>query len=112
MRFERMGCFAYSQGRNPGGKMPDQIPWEIKEHRQELMMEQQMALMDEMSREMVGKTITVLNEGWDRYAECCFGRSAADAPEIDAKVFYTAEGKSPIRACLYRWKLLTRWIAI
>ena len=52
-------------------------------------------LMDEMSREMVGKTITVLNEGWDRYAECCFGRSAADAPEIDTKVFFTVEGKKP-----------------
>ena len=96
MRFERMGCFAYSQEEGtPAARLPDQISREIKEHRQELMMEQQMALMDEMSREMVGKTITVLNEGWDRYAECCFGRSAADAPEIDTKVFFTVEGKKP-----------------
>lgn len=74
-------------------------------------MEQQMALMDEMSREMVGKTITVLNEGWDRYAECCFGRSAADAPEIDTKVFFTVEGKSLIRVCSCKWKLPIQWTA-
>ena len=61
MRFERMGCFAYSQEEGtPAARLPDQISREIKEHRQELMMEQQMALMDEMSRKMVGETITVL----------------------------------------------------
>ncbi|MBO5797245.1 MAG: 30S ribosomal protein S12 methylthiotransferase RimO, partial [Clostridia bacterium] len=32
----------------------------------------------------------VLVESYDRYAECWFGRSAADAPDIDGKVFFTA----------------------
>ena len=32
----------------------------------------------------------MLVEGFDRYAECWFGRSAADAPDIDGKVFFTS----------------------
>ena len=28
-------------------------------------------------------------ESYDRYAECWFGRSTADAPDIDGKVFFT-----------------------
>ena len=43
----------------------------------------------------VGKTIPVLCEGFDRYAECFFGRSYADAPEVDGKVFFVAEGDKP-----------------
>lgn len=35
----------------------------------------------------------MLTEGFDRYAECCFGRSAMDAPDIDGKVFFSAETK-------------------
>ncbi|MFR8872447.1 MAG: radical SAM protein [Oscillospiraceae bacterium] len=94
MRFERMGCyclFRRKELRRQGCRI--QSPGN-EEHRRELIWSSD-GLMDEMSREMVGKTITVLNEGWDRYAECCFGRSAADAPEIDTKVFFTVEGKKP-----------------
>ena len=36
----------------------------------------------------IGKTLDVLVESFDRYAECWFGRSRADAPEIDCKVFF------------------------
>ena len=32
-------------------------------------------------------------EGFDRYAECWFGRSYRDAPDIDGKVFFTTEVK-------------------
>jgi len=39
----------------------------------------------------VGKTLEVLVEGYDRYAECQFGRTYADSPEIDGMVFFQAE---------------------
>ena len=32
-------------------------------------------------------------ERFDRFAECYFGRTAADAPDIDGKVFFTSEEK-------------------
>ena len=30
-------------------------------------------------------------EGFDRFGECWFGRTANDAPDIDGKVFFTSE---------------------
>ena len=45
------------------------------------------------NRSMIGKTISVLCEDYDPVAEVHYGRSAADAPEIDGKVYF----KSPRR---------------
>lgn len=45
IRFERMGCFAYSQEEGtPAARLPDQLDDEVKNRRQELMMEQQMRI--------------------------------------------------------------------
>lgn len=96
MRFERMGCFAYSPEEDtPAASFPDQIDDEVKKHRRDIIMEQQSEIMAENCEKMIGKTIKVLFEGFDRYAECYFGRSAADAPEVDGKVFFTVTGQKP-----------------
>ena len=97
IRFERMGCFAYSQEEGtPAARLPGQLDGEVKNRRQELMMEQQMRIMEEHNQKKIGKTITVLTEGFDRYAECWFGRSSADTPEVDGKVFFTPKTRKPI----------------
>lgn len=96
MKFERLGCFAYSQEEGtPAAALPDQLPQEVKEHREEVIMEDQMVIMLEKGEEMVGKTVEVLTEGFDRYAECYFGRTQADAPDVDGKVFFVAQRKKP-----------------
>ena len=96
IRFERLGCFAYSREEGTAAaEMPDQVDEDVKQHRMELIMEDQMSLMQEWGEGMVGKTLTVLVEGFDRYAECWFGRSRADAPDIDGKIFFTVGGKKP-----------------
>ena len=56
-------------------------------------MDSQMNIMDRLGEKQVGRDVEVLTEGFDRYAECWFGRSAMDAPDIDGKVFFTAEKK-------------------
>ena len=96
VQFERMGCFAYSQEEDtPAASLPDQVEEEVKEHRAEILMDRQMAIMEAQGLELVGQTLEVLVEGFDRYAECWFGRSYRDAPDIDGKVFFTTEGKRP-----------------
>ncbi len=96
MKFERMGCFAYSPEEDtPAAKMKDQIDEETKKHRMEIIMEQQQQIMYENSLKQIGKKISVICEGFDKYAECFFGRSKSDAPEVDGKVFFSAEGKKP-----------------
>lgn len=89
MRFDRLGCFPYSQEEGTkAAEMPDQIDEETKQRRADVIMEQQQIIMAQNNEKMIGKTIEVVTEGFDRYGECYFGRSAADAPDIDGKIFF------------------------
>ena len=91
-RFERLGCFAYSQEEDtPAAILPDQVDEDVKNHRAELITEQEALIIDSFCDSVVGKEIDVLVDGFDRYADCWTGRSAYDAPEVDPVVFFTAE---------------------
>ncbi len=95
-KFERLGCFAYScEEGTPAAKIKPQIPKEVAEERADIIMRSQMRISDEFNESRVGKTLGVFVEGFDKYGECYFGRSAYDAPEIDGKVFFSS--KSPLR---------------
>ena len=87
----------YSQEEDtPAALLPDQIDEDVKERRAEILMDDQMAIMEAQGEELLGQTLEVLVEGFDRYAECWFGRSWRDAPDIDGKVFFTVpEGRRP-----------------
>ena len=92
VRFDRLGCFAYS--REEGTKsydFPDQIEPEVAAHRADLIMEQQMLISSENNEKQLGTTCEAVVEGFDRFGECWFGRTANDAPDIDGKVFFTSE---------------------
>lgn len=89
MRFDRLGCFPYSQEEGTkAAEMPEQLDEETKQRRADVIMEQQQIIMAQNNEQMIGKTIEVVTEGFDRYGECYFGRSAADAPDIDGKIFF------------------------
>lgn len=90
MKFERMGCFAYSEEENtPAAEFPDQIDEEVREHRKEILEEQQDARVAELFNSQIGETVEVVVEGYDRYIGFYFGRSAAYAPEIDGMIYFT-----------------------
>ncbi len=90
-KFQRLGCFAFSpEEGTPAYDLPDQIPDEVKCRRRDIVMEEQSRISDAYNEQMVGKTVTVLVESFDKYAECWFGRTEGDAPDIDGKVFFTA----------------------
>ena len=97
MRFDRLGCFPYSQEEGtPAATLPDQVDEEEKERRAEILMEMQMDINEEKSAAYIGRTLSVLVEGFDRYAECWFGRPYMDAPDVDGKIFFTTQGKRPV----------------
>lgn len=90
MRFERMGCFAYSEEEGTmAAQMPDQVDEEVREHRKEILEEQQDTRVAELYEAMIGDETEVVVEGFDRYAELWFGRSAMFAPEIDGMIYFT-----------------------
>ena len=96
IRFERLGCFAYSQEEDtPAADFPNQLDDEIKQNRADIIMEQQQTVLAEYCESLIGREIEVLCEGFDRIAECFFGRSYADAPEVDGCVFFTCGDRKP-----------------
>lgn len=97
MKIDRLGCFSYSaEEGTPAAEFPDQIELKVRERRAEIIMDEQMRVSDDKNEAMVGKTVEVVVEGFDRYAECFFGRSYADAPEIDGKIFFTSDKKQTV----------------
>lgn len=97
MDFERLGCFAYSPEENTkAGEMENQLSEDVKSHRAEIITDAQITSMIMKDEEKIGKTVTVVTEGFDRLGECYFGRSESDAPEIDGKIFFTSDKKLEI----------------
>ncbi|MBR6792102.1 MAG: 30S ribosomal protein S12 methylthiotransferase RimO [Ruminococcus sp.] len=92
VRFDRLGCFAYS--REEGTKAYDfenQVDESVSAHRADIIMEQQMLISAESNEKLMGKELTAVVEGFDKFGECYFGRTEADAPDIDGKVFFSSD---------------------
>jgi ribosomal protein S12 methylthiotransferase len=47
--------------------------------------------MDDCNAAMIGKTITVLVDGFDQEYEQFYGRTYADSPDIDGRVWIASE---------------------
>lgn len=91
MRFERMGCFAYSEEEDtPAAGFPNMVDENEREHRKDILEEQQDTRVAELYEGMIGTQAEVVVEGYDKYLECYFGRSAMFAPEIDGMIYFSA----------------------
>ena len=93
-RFDRFGAFTFSpEEGTAAAEMPDQIDEQIKQDRYDTLMQTQLTVSEELSAEKIGQTLTVLCDGYDTVAEIHYGRSYADAPDVDGRVYF----KSPKR---------------
>ena len=93
-KFDRFGAFPYSREEDtPAYDLPDQIDEQIKQDRYDEIMALQLDIHEELNQKKIGKTVKVLCEGFDPVAETFFGRSEADAPEIDGKVYFSSKTK-------------------
>lgn len=96
IKFQRLGCFPYSKEEDTkAALMENQIDDDIKQKRADIIMEHQQSVMAEYCESLVGSEVEVLVEGYDKLAECFFGRTYADAPEVDGCVFFTCDGEKP-----------------
>ena len=94
IKFERLGCFAYSQeDGTPAADFPNQVAAAEKEHRAEIIMEQQDVRVGDYCNSKIGTETEAVVEGYDRYSEMFFGRDASYAPEIDGMMYFTSENK-------------------
>ena len=93
-KFDRVGVFTYSREEDTAAyDYPDQIDEQVKQDRMDLLMREQLEINEANNHKMLDKIITVLCEDYDPVSEVHFGRSAADAPEIDGKIYFRTEGR-------------------
>ena len=93
-KFERFGAFTFSpEEGTAAAEMTDQIDEQVKQDRYDVLMQTQLTVSEEKNAEKIGKTFTVLCDGYDRIAEIYYGRSYADAPDVDGKVYFKSKNK-------------------
>ena len=86
MRFERMGCFAYSdeEGTYANQHYKDDVPQDVKEHRASELMAIQQEISAELMGQLVGKKERVIIDRED--GDYWIGRTQYDSPEVDCEV--------------------------
>ena len=93
-RFDRVGVFKYSQEEGtPAGEMDSQISEDEKEFRKDALVNIQARISLAKNKQRIGKTYEVLVEGLDQETGLYYGRSYAEAPEIDGKIFINTTEK-------------------
>ncbi len=91
-RFDRLGVFPYSREEGtPAYDFDGQLDESVKLRRAEVIEDIQSEIAYQKLENTVDKELTVLCEGFDRLAECNFGRSYGEAPDIDGKIFFTGK---------------------
>ncbi len=85
-QLDRVGCFQYSPVEGASANdLPDPVPDVIKQQRYERFMEVQQRISAQRLRARIGQQLEVLIDEVDDSG--AVGRSYADAPEIDGKVY-------------------------
>ena len=95
MRMERVGAFPFSpQEGSEAAKMeyPDS---DVAQERAQIIEELQSRIMDEYNESMVGKELEILVDGYDEEMGQYFGRSYADSPDVDGRVWIACD--EPLR---------------
>lgn len=87
-RLERVGVFPFSpEEGTPAAKMLDRCEPEEAQRRADLILDLQAQIMDDYNDSCIGKTMTVMCDGAAK-SGLCSGRTFADSPEIDGKVYF------------------------
>ncbi len=109
VKFERLGCFAFSpEEGTPAATLPQQLPDAVKQERRETVMALQTAIADAYTESRAGTVETVLVEGFEEGVGLWYGRSAAEAAEIDPKIYFGTEQEVGLGE-LVAVKILDRW---
>ena len=90
-KMERVGAFAFSPEEGTPAAEMEHVDTETAQKRAEIVEMLQSEIMDEWSASMIGKTLEVLVDGYDEEAEQFYGRTYADSPDIDGRVWIASD---------------------
>ena len=94
-RLERVGAFVFSPEEGTPAAEMERVDTEVAQQRAEMLEMIQSGIMDDYNASMQGKTLEVLVDGYDEEQEQFYGRTYADSPDIDGKVWIASE--EPLR---------------
>lgn len=89
MRFERLGCFAYSHEENTHAYLlEDNVPEDVKQDRANQIMEIQAQISFDLNQEKIGKTFRCVIDR--KEGNHFVGRTEFDSPDVDNEVLIDA----------------------
>lgn len=90
MKFERMGCFAYSEEEGtPAARLDGMLSEEERVRRADIVNDLQSEILDSVNESLIGKELSAIVEDYDGYTDSYYGRTVMDAPEIDTQICFT-----------------------
>ena len=103
-RMERVGAFAFSPEEGSKAAEMDYPDSEIAVKRAEIVAELQSRIMDDYNDGKLGEVMEVLCDGFSAEEDSYYGRTYADSPEIDGKIWFTSE--RPVPTGSFVWVLV------
>ena len=91
VRLERAGAFPFSPEEGTKAAEMEHVDADVAMERAQQVELLQSGIMDDYNASMVGKTLEVLVDGYDEEYEQFFGRTFADSPEIDGRVWIASQ---------------------
>ena len=90
-RIERAGVFPFSPEEGTRAAQMEHVDTEEARRRAELVVDVQSDIIDDYNDAVLGTELEVLCEGFDGQAQMYFGRSYAESPDIDGRIYFTAD---------------------
>ena len=95
MRMERVGAFPFSPQEGSEAAKMEHVDFEVAQERAQIIEELQSRIMDDWNDSMVGADLEVLVDGYDEEMGQFYGRSYADSPDVDGRVWIACD--EPLR---------------
>ena len=90
-RLERVGAFPFSPEEGTPAAEMEFVDSEVAQARAQMVETIQSRIMDDYNASMMGKTLDVLVDGFDEELGQFYGRTFADSPEIDGRVWIATQ---------------------
>ena len=91
VRIERAGVFPFSPEDGTKAALMEHVDFEEAQRRAELAVDVQSDIIDAYNESVMGDEREVLCEGFDSQSQMFYGRSYAESPEIDGRIYFSAE---------------------
>ena len=91
MRLERVGAFPFSPEEGTPAATMEFVDNEVAQQRAQMVETIQSRIMDDYNEAMMGTTLEVVVDGYDEEFEQYYGRTYADSPEIDGRVWIATQ---------------------